>query len=194
MNKVKVWSVGLLTAVLMVVSALEIFAQSTAEKTAITLRKVESQVALYTIHRGSYETTGAAVGKLFALAGQKGILPRGPALYVYLNNPNYVSKEHLLTEIRIPVSKEALSFAGTLGEMTDIKNLPATEFAVAIKPEGQADPAPIYEELCTWITEQGYLAIEGPAEKFLTNAEAGNYAQMKSEIMIPAKKAKADQK
>jgi len=173
---------------LIIVSLAQIPAQSAGGKSAFAIRKVEKQVVLYTICRGSYDKTGPAVGKLFALAGQKRIRPRGPASYVYLNSPKLVSSQHWLTEIRIPVGKEALKLAGTLGEMTDVKALPAMEVAVAIKPKGQGDPSSIYENLYAWIYKQGYVVTEGPRESFLTNAMAGNYAQMKSEIMVPVMK------
>jgi effector-binding domain-containing protein len=153
------------------------------------LRQVPEQVVLYTIVRGPYDQLGPAIGKLFALAGRNGLMPpRGPVQYAYLNNPQMVSSAHWLTEIRIPVGKDALKAAGTLGEMTDVKTLPAMQVVVAVKPEGQADPGPIYEALMEWITKKGYLAAEGPYEIFLTNAQSGDYAQMKSEIMIPIQK------
>lgn len=183
----------LLTAVvLMVASAAAISAKTASGKPAFAVRKVEKQVVLYTIYRGGYDKTGPAVGKLFALAGQKGIRPRGPISYVYLNNPKQVSSDHWLTEIRIPVGKEALKLAGTLGEMTDIKALPAVELVVAVKPEGQADPSSIYERLFTWIYKAGYVHIEDPMEKFLSGASTGDYAQMKSEIMVPVSKLTKD--
>lgn len=188
MSKVKVWFLLLLVMTLTVVSVVEIFAKPSVNKSDFTIRKVGRQVVLYTIHRGSYDKMGAGIGKLFALAGQKGIIPRGQASYVYLNNPQYVSSEHWLTEIRIPVGKEALKLAGTLGEITDVKTLPAMELAVAIKPEGQADPSLIYDKLYTWIFKQGYISTESACETFLTNVRAGNYAQMKSEIMVPIEK------
>jgi len=188
MSKLRVPLLLLLAIGPMVVSMAQIPAKSAVDKPAFAIRKVEKQVALYTIHRGSYEKTGTAIGKLFALAGQKGIRPRGPISYVYLNNPKQVSSDHWLTEIRIPVGKEALKFAGTLGEMTDVKALPALELAVAIKPEGQADPSPIYEILYAWLHNEGYVVTEGPRETFLTSAMVGNYAQMKSEIMVPVNK------
>ena len=188
MSKVKVWFLLLLVMTLVVVSVVEIFAKSTADKPAFTVRKVEQQVVLYTIHRGSYDKMREAIGKLITLASPKGIIPRGRVSYVYLNNPQYVSSEHWLTEIRIPVGKEALAFAGALGEITDVKTLPAMELAVAVKPEGQADPGPIYDSLAAWIFKQGYIATDSPCETFLTNATAGNYAQIKSEIMIPIRK------
>lgn len=188
MSRMKVWGLFLAAAILVAVSVVEILAETATQESAFSIRKVEEQVVLYTIHRGSYDKAGAAIGKLFAVAGQKGIQPRGGASFVYLNNPQRVSSEHWLTEIRIPVGKEALKHTGTLGEFTDVKAVPATEVAVATKPEGQADPAPLYAGLTAWIFKQGYVAVEGPCERFLTNAMAGNYAQMKTEIMIPVKK------
>jgi len=188
MSKLKKSFLLLLGVGLAVVSASVISAKSAESKSSIAIREVEKQVVLYTIHRGNYAKTGPVIGKLFALAGRKGIKPAGPISYVYLNNPRYVSPQHWLTEIRVPVSKEALKLAGTLGEMTDVKEVPAVKLAVAKKPEGQEDPSAIYEQLHIWIYESGYVHIEDPQEKFLSNASAGSYAQMKTEIMIPVMK------
>jgi hypothetical protein len=44
------------------------------------------------------------------------------------------------------------------------------------------------EEVDTWISQQGCTATDSACETFLTNAMAGNYTQMKSEIMVPIKK------
>ncbi len=188
MGKVRVWLPLLLMVILMVISSVEIFAEQAAGNPGITIRKLEPQTVLYTIYRGSYDKMGKAIGNLYALARDKGVYPRGSLSCVYLNNPQLISSEHWLTEIRIPVGKEALKLAGTLGEMTDVKAMPAMEVAVAVKPEGVVDPNPIYENLELWIHKEGYSAVEGPMEIFLTNGAMGSYAQMKSEIMIPVKK------
>ena len=188
MKKVKIWLVLSVTICLMAVCVIEIFVKSPTEKNGISIRKVQEEVVLYTIQRGSYDKIGPVIGKLYALAGKNQISPRDSAYYVYLNNPNRVSSQHWLTEIRIPVSKDALKAAGTLGEMTDIKTLPATEVAVAVKPEGQTDPSRIYNRLYAWIFKQGYIPAGSAREVFLTNAMTGNYALMKTEIMIPVKK------
>lgn len=188
MSKLRVWSLLLLAMALMVISVVEIFAEQTTDKPEITIRQLKPQTVLYTIHRGSYDKMGEAISNLFALAGKKGVYPRGSLSCVYLNNPQYVSSEHWLTEIRIPVGEEVLKLAGTLGEMTDVKTLPAMEVAVVVKPTGQADPGAIYNYLYTWIAKQGYRAGDNACETFLTNATAGDYTQMKSEIMVPVKK------
>ena len=115
MRKINICIISMLVAVFVVGIAADIYAKS-ATKPAVTIRKVNEQVVLYTIYRGSYDQMGKAIGELYALAGQKGIMPRGPMTYAYLNNPKYVARQHLLTEIRIPVGKEALKSAGTLGK------------------------------------------------------------------------------
>jgi effector-binding domain-containing protein len=187
MGKMKVWFV-LLLLVCLTITAVRICAESPKDQSAFTIREVEPQVVLYTIHRGSYEQAGKAIGKLYELAGRKGIPPCGWAFFVYLNNPQNVSSEHWLTEIRIPVAKDALRLTGTLGKMTDVKELPAIKVAVAVKQIGQADPGYVYKNLGAWILKQNYIAVGSPCEKFLTNAATGNYADMKSEIMIPIRK------
>ncbi|MBN2211225.1 MAG: GyrI-like domain-containing protein [Sedimentisphaerales bacterium] len=154
--------------------------------TSIIVRELKEQVVLYTIYRGDYSKSGAATGKLFALAGQKGMMPpAGPVEYAFLNNPKTTTPEHYLTEIRIPVNAEHLKLAGTLGEMTDIKKVAAGEAVVAVKPEGVANPEPIYKELMTWLFRNGCVATDAPREIYLTNAMSGDYASMKTEILIP---------
>jgi effector-binding domain-containing protein len=162
--------------------------EQSAGKFEIVVRQVKPQTVLYTIYRGNYDKVGQTIGNLYAQAVKNKIWPSGAVYFAYLNNPEHVAKEHWLTEIRIPVKENALKLAGTLGEMTDIKKLPAMEVAVATKPAGQADSGPLYKSLGAYILKQGYVAYGGPCEKFLSNAKKGNYTQMKSEIMIPVKK------
>ncbi len=191
MSKVKIL-VLLLAGCLTAICAIEISAESAGSESDFSIEKVKPEVVLYTICRGPYDKVGSMIGKLYALGGKKSIMPRGSVYYVYLNNPGQVSSEHWLTELRIPVSKASLEKAGTLGEMTDVKQLPAMEMAVAIKPEGLADPSGIYNNLYAWILKQGYVPLGAHREIFLTNAMSGDYGRMKTKIMIPVKKVSVD--
>ncbi len=188
MSKTKMLLLLLPAIGLIAVSVVEISAQSAEGASAVTIRKIDKQVVLYTIVRGSYAKAGMESGLLYGRAAMKQIAPRGSAYFVYLNNHQKTSAEHYLTEVRIPVDAEALKYAGSLGDMTDVKEVPAMEVAVAVKPEGMADPSSIYRDLEHWIFKNGYMAEEGPCEKVLTNAQTGKYEQMKSEIMIPVVK------
>ena len=177
-----------LFACVVVGSLVAICAEPNAVKPEVAIRKAEAQTVLYTLYRGPYDKVGPAIGKLFMLAGQKGMAVRGPLAMIYLNNPQLVSSAHWLTELRIPVDKNALKLAGALGEFTDVKELPAFELAVVTKGEGVADLSPLMERLETWIRENGYTALEGPRETTLKGAETGDYAKMLSEIAIPLQK------
>ncbi|UCD29546.1 MAG: GyrI-like domain-containing protein [Planctomycetota bacterium] len=188
MRKIKMWFLISLTWLLIVGIVAEIYAKSATSKPAFSIRKLDRQVVLYTIFRGNYAQAGKAIGELYALAGKKGIIPRGPVMFAYLNNPTLVSSEHWLTEIRIPVGREALKAAGTLGKMTDVKRLPAMEVAVAVKPAGMTDYGTIYAKLYAWMHKQGYTTADTCWETFMSHGGQGNYSQMKSEILVPVNK------
>ena len=186
MNRLKTFSLSLVFVLTVV--TVQIYAEQTTGESDITIRKLESQTVLYTIYRGEYEKIGRAIGSLYALGVKNKIWPRGSLSCVYLNNPQYVSSEHCLTEIRIPVGQEAIKLAGTLGDLTDIKALKAMEIAVVTKPAGQTDLSTVYDSLHAWIAKNGYRAADNACEIFAANAGMTNYAQMKSEIMIPVQK------
>jgi len=158
------------------------------KKSTLQTRQLKSQTVLYSIYRGPYEQMGAAIGSLYALAGQKGIIPRGPLSCAFLNNPQFVSPQHYLTEIRIPVDNAALKHSGSLGPFTDIKTLPEMEVAVATRPAGLTDPAPIYNQLYAKIFKNGYIPTDSAMELYLDHSMTADYAQMKTEILIPIAK------
>jgi len=175
----------LVTGVLVFAVASVISAKSDADKPACTIRQLEEQVVLYTIHRGGLDNIPSVVMNLFNLATEKGVYPGGPITFAYLNDFTRTSSEHWLIEIRLPVDKGALKLSGTLGEMTDVKTLSSVKMVATIKPEGMADPRPIYERLYAWMLKEHHMPTSGPQETFLTNAETGDYAQMKTEIKVP---------
>jgi len=188
MSTHKKLSLLLLGLVLTSIVTIGICAEQSADKSEITVRKLEPQTVLYTIYRGEYQNIGKTIGSLYALGMKNKIWPSGSLSCVYLNNPQYVSGEHCLVEIRIPVSQDALKLAGTLGEMTDVKTIKAMEVAVTTKSPGQTDHSSVYNSLYLWIAKNGYIASENACEIFTSDAWAMDYAQMKSEIMIPVKK------
>jgi effector-binding domain-containing protein len=154
-----------------------------------SIRKIEEQVVLYTIRRGSFEDKiGPAIGTLFFMASQKGMKPDFLASYVHLNNPEYSNEQHWITEIRIPVSKEAMKFAGTLGGWTDVKKVPAMEAGVAVKPENPAEYDKVYKSLRNWIIKQGYMPVDNAFEIFLNVGKSENGEQVEAKIMIPVVK------
>ena len=188
MSKFKLLSLLMVVLILTTIVTVEIFAGQSSEKSNITIRRIESQTVLYTIYRGEYQKIGRAIGGLYALALKNKIWPRGSLSLVYLNNPQYISGEHCLTEIRIPVGQEALKVAGTLGEMTDVKELKAMEVAVITKPAGQMNYGSLYTNIHKWISQNGYRDVENACETFAGTGGGTDYSQMSSEIMVPVEK------
>ena len=188
MNRFKVLSLLVVVLILTTIVTVEIFAEQSTGKPNITIRKLESQTVLYTIYRGEYEKIGETIGSLYALAIKNKIWPGGSLSCVYLNNPQYISGEHCLVEIRIPVGQEALKLTGTLGELTDVKSINAMEVAVMKKPLGDMDYSSIYRIIYTWIARNDYRATDNACETFATDTGITDYTKMKSEIMIPVAK------
>jgi effector-binding domain-containing protein len=170
------------------VFTVELFAEANSEGSDFAIKKLEAQTVLYTVYRGPYESMGSAVGELHGLAMQKKITPRGPIALVYLNNPQSTSSEHYLVEIRIPVDANALQQAGSLGPMTDIKTLKATEYAVMKRQPGDMDYGAFYRTLYGRITKEGYHRTDNAIEVFTEVGMGGNYSQMKTETMVPVVK------
>lgn len=154
------------------------------DKSDVAIRWLPKQTVLYTVHRGHYDSIGPAIDRLYNLAVKKGICFCGPLSTGYLNNPASVSSEHWLIEVRIPVNAEALSYAGTLGPMTDVKTLPAEKVAVAVKPRGYTNPVPVIQNLYSWINSKGYI-VTGRMWQTVINSCGGDYSAMETEFMIP---------
>ena len=150
----------------------------------VKIRRIGPQAVLYTVFRGHYEEIGPEINRLYNLAEAKGLIPVGPVATGYLNNPQFISPEHWLIEIRIPVDTDSLKYTGTLGQMTDIKLLPAMNVAASVKPKGQNDPGPAIRSLYAWINQRGYRVAGGLWQTVLCD-ESKDYAQMRTEFIIP---------
>jgi len=191
MSRIRKVSVILLTVVSVAV-VVELFAEQGTEEPVFSIRKSETQIVLYTVYRGPYESIGKPIGELYALAAQKKIIPRGAVSLVYLNNPYYSSQDnsgkHCLTEIRIPVNEEAMQQAGTLGQMTDVKMLRPIEVAVMKKQTGSKDYEAFFSELYGQIVKAGYRPMDNAVETFSGNTMSGDYSRMTSQLLVPVAK------
>jgi len=192
MNVTKLCLVLSLVAVTAMKGSTETPTKAKEGKPAFAIRELQKQVVLYTIYRGDLNDIGSTITELYSLAAANGIYPEGPITFAYLNTSRHISSKHWVTEVRLPVDKRALEVAGKLGKMTDIKTISAMKVAVATKPKGMADSAPIYKNLYPWMLKHGHMSVSGPQETFLANVETGDYLQMKTEIMVPIWDSPAD--
>jgi effector-binding domain-containing protein len=55
------------------------------------------------IHRGPYQEVGVAYTRLFEYIEEHGLELAGPSRALYLNDPEEVTEEELMSEIQLPV-------------------------------------------------------------------------------------------
>ncbi|MEJ2648221.1 MAG: hypothetical protein P8016_07430 [Sedimentisphaerales bacterium] len=141
----------------------------------VTLRNVPRQTVLYTIYRGDYFEVSYAINKLYALAHEKGISLLGPVSTCRLTSPLSEEANHSLIEIQIPVEENAIEQAGPLGDMTDVKVLPAMKVAV---------PTEVIADLFSWINKKGFV-VKGRMRQTVLDGSKGSYRKLRTEFVIP---------
>jgi effector-binding domain-containing protein len=65
---------------------------------SMKIKKIPSQEVLYTIHKGPYHEVGPAYTALHQYASEKGCVPLGCPMEIYLNDPAKVPEKELLTK------------------------------------------------------------------------------------------------
>jgi len=73
------------------------------EDPAVEVRNLEPCRVLSLVHRGSYETIGQAYQRLHGYAAEKGLEITGPMRDLYLNDPNAVEQDQIMTEVQAPI-------------------------------------------------------------------------------------------
>jgi len=71
----------------------------------IKIKKISAQEVLFVIHKGPYSEVGPSYAALFQYAKEKGYIPSGCPMEIYLNDPTKVPETELLTEIQLPIKK-----------------------------------------------------------------------------------------
>ncbi|MEM9692494.1 MAG: MerR family transcriptional regulator [Myxococcota bacterium] len=72
----------------------------------VTIETLPAVQAAWLIHRGAYDTLGLAYHALDAWSQSRGHARAGPMREIYLNNPEEVEPDELLTEVLLPIDSE----------------------------------------------------------------------------------------
>jgi effector-binding domain-containing protein len=70
---------------------------------SIEIRNLPAQRVVSLIHKGPYETIGEAYAKLNEHITKNGRDYTGPMMDLYLNDPNKVPRDEVMTEIQVPI-------------------------------------------------------------------------------------------
>ena len=83
--------------------AIPVTGKVVVEDPAVEVRNLEPCRVVSLVHRGSYETIGQAYQRLHGYAAEKGLEIVGPMRDLYLNDPNKVEPDEIMTEIQAPI-------------------------------------------------------------------------------------------
>jgi len=133
----------------------------------------------------NYASMGVLFDELFAVLGEKGIAPMGPAFAIYYDE-EYKERD-VDAEAAVPVAAEDLPETGRVR----IRELPAfAEMASLVRPGPYDDFTPAYRELMAWIESNGYR-IAGPNREIYLRGPTDNLSPESyvTEIQFPIVKA-----
>ncbi len=83
--------------------AIPITGKVTLNDPDIEVKNLPKRKVVSLVHKGSYETIGMSYKTLYEYIMKNGLEMTGPMMDIYLNDPNTVEPEDILTEIQAPV-------------------------------------------------------------------------------------------
>jgi effector-binding domain-containing protein len=83
--------------------AVPISGRISIEDPSVEVRNLKPFKVASLVHKGSYESIGEAYEKLLEFVRENDLEVTGPMMDLYLNDPNTVKPDDILTEIQIPV-------------------------------------------------------------------------------------------
>ncbi|MFH0849670.1 MAG: GyrI-like domain-containing protein, partial [Candidatus Bathyarchaeota archaeon] len=83
--------------------AIPITGKIAVENPAVEVHNLEPCRVVSLVHKGSYETISHAYQRLHGYVSEKGLEIVGPMRDLYLNDPNTVAPDEIMTEIQAPI-------------------------------------------------------------------------------------------
>ena len=83
--------------------AVPISGRISVEDPLVEVRNLKPLKVASLVHKGTYETIGDGYEKILGYVREKELQITGPMMDLYLNDPNKVKPEDILTEIQIPI-------------------------------------------------------------------------------------------
>ncbi|MFH0850263.1 MAG: MerR family transcriptional regulator [Candidatus Bathyarchaeota archaeon] len=83
--------------------AVPITGKIAVEDPTVEVRNLEPCRVVSLVHKGSYETIGRAYQRLHGYVSEEGLEIAGPMRDLYLNDPNKVAPDEIMTEVQAPV-------------------------------------------------------------------------------------------
>lgn len=153
----------------------------------IKTKHVEPTAVVTKSFQGPYDQTEDILDELMGWIMRVGHPYSSPPLAVYYDDPAQVAEEDLRGDVCLPVAEVVEG-----DDQAQVKELPETEVAFKLHEGAYDGIADVYEEIFSWIEDQGYSFREelGTREIFhKIYGQAETEEQLVTEVQVPIEKA-----
>ncbi len=153
----------------------------------IQVKEVEPMTVLSLSFTGSYDQTQEKLGELMSWLLRVGHPYSGLPLALYYDDPSQVPEEKLRAEACLPI-EEACDPA----DEVERKKLPGTTVAFAVHQGPYRGISAVYEEIFSWMGENGYHPVEEAPTREVFHKVAGQVGspeEFLTEVQVPVQQA-----
>jgi len=149
----------------------------------VEIKDVESFTYAAMDFSGPYTQMEKNIGLFMAEFFKQNLMPAGPLLGIYYNDPTMVKEEEIKWAIGFPVIKEAVVNPPLKKVDTQFKQ---AAYYLHVGP--YEETAKAYEKVMKFVADKGYTIVYPPYERYLDNPDDVKPAELRTEIFIPVEK------
>lgn len=149
----------------------------------VEIKNVESFTYAAMDFSGSFAQMEKNIGLFMAEFFKQNLMPAGPLLGIYYNDPTTAKEEEIKWAIGFPVVKEAVVNPPLKKVDTQFKQ---AAFYLYVGP--YEETAKAYEKIMKFIDEKDYKMAWPTYERYLDNPDDVKPAELRTEIFIPVEK------
>ncbi len=132
---------------------------------------------------GSFQQMEQCITTFIGEFFKQGLIPVGPVVGLYHNDPRLTKEEDLKWDIGFPIAEEA----NVQAPLKKVQfNFTKAAVYLYTGPYEQMDK--LYEQMIKFIDENGYKMVWPSCEKYLNNPSEVKPEELKTEVIIPVEK------
>jgi effector-binding domain-containing protein len=153
----------------------------------VTVKQTDPRTVAFIPMKGPYDRIEGTFGRLFGWVGQKGYVPAGPPLGIYLNSPEQAPPDELLWELQCPLGGDVPPVEPDASGV-GVKKVGGIEVASTVHQGPFDEVGQTYGMLWEWINTNGY-EIVGPSEEvYFSDPSTTPSQELTTEIRFPVRK------
>jgi AraC family transcriptional regulator len=157
---------------------------SAVQDTEVSIQKVEPFVYFCMRVKGSYSQIQEAMGQLMMEVQSQNVMPTGPLMGIYYNDPAQVESQDLEWEIGFPVTPRQM-----IQPPLVLKEWNYTQVSACLHKGPYQDIGKTVARITDWMSANGYVPAGPVLERYLDMNPAELKPQdLKTEIWIPCQK------